>query len=64
MLFEMEVKVNVVERSQERRKSGMVEHVVFSLEPDEEHRTGKRLAYKFKRQTRATSDLETCDPVS
>ncbi|KIH55005.1 heme NO binding associated [Ancylostoma duodenale] len=59
----MEVKVNVVERSQERRKSGMVEHVVFSLEPDEEHRAGKRLAYKFKRQTRASSDLEVCDPV-
>ncbi|EPB72737.1 adenylate/guanylate cyclase catalytic domain protein [Ancylostoma ceylanicum] len=63
LLFDMEVKVNVVERSQERRKSGMVEHVVFSLEPDEEHRAGKRLAYKFKRQTRASSDLEVCDPV-
>ncbi|KHJ91153.1 heme NO binding associated [Oesophagostomum dentatum] len=62
LLFEMEVKVNVVERSQERRKSGMVEHVVFSLEPDDEHRAGKRLAYKFKRQTRISGDFETRDP--
>ncbi|CAJ0602887.1 unnamed protein product, partial [Cylicocyclus nassatus] len=58
LLYEMEVRVSVVERSQERRKSGMVEHVVFSLEPDDEHRAGKRLAYKFKRQMNPISEVE------
>nr|CDJ83578.1 Haem NO binding and Haem NO binding associated and Adenylyl cyclase class-3 4 guanylyl cyclase domain containing protein [Haemonchus contortus] len=62
LLFEMDVKLVVLERSQERRKSGMVEHVVFSLEPDEEHRAGKRLAYKFKRDTRLYGDVEVADP--
>uniref|UniRef100_A0A7I5EBN4 guanylate cyclase n=1 Tax=Haemonchus contortus TaxID=6289 RepID=A0A7I5EBN4_HAECO len=62
LLFEMDVKLVVIERSQERRKSGMVEHVVFSLEPDEEHRAGKRLAYKFKRDTRLYGDVEVADP--
>lgn len=61
VLFEMDVKVNVIERSQERRKSGMVEHVVFSIEPDDEHRAGKRLAYKFKRETRPVSDQEVAE---
>uniref|UniRef100_A0A1I7X0P2 guanylate cyclase n=1 Tax=Heterorhabditis bacteriophora TaxID=37862 RepID=A0A1I7X0P2_HETBA len=57
VLYEMDVKVNVVERSQERRKSGMVEHVVFSLEPDEDHKAGKRMAYKFKRESRVINEL-------
>ncbi|KAK6750723.1 hypothetical protein RB195_002598 [Necator americanus] len=62
LLFDMDVKVNVVERTQERRKSGMVEHVVFSLEPDDQHRSGTRLAYKFKRINRRSSgDAEACD---
>ncbi|ULT97859.1 hypothetical protein L3Y34_005594 [Caenorhabditis briggsae] len=47
-LFEMEVKVSMLERNQERRKSGMVEHVIFSVEPDDNHRKGKRLFYKFR----------------
>ncbi|KAK6014103.1 heme NO binding associated [Ostertagia ostertagi] len=61
LLFEMDVKLTVIERSQERRKSGMVEHVVFSLEPDEDHRAGKRFAYKFKRDTRSHGDAEEAE---
>ncbi|KAK6059384.1 heme NO binding protein [Cooperia oncophora] len=64
LLFDMDVKLTVIERSQERRKSGMVEHVVFSLEPDEEHRAGKRNAYKFKRDNRSHSEAEQPDHVS
>ncbi|PAV56305.1 hypothetical protein WR25_15723 [Diploscapter pachys] len=52
ILFEMDVKINMVERSQERRKVGLVEHVVFCIEPDEEHKVGKRFAHKFKLDTR------------
>ncbi|CAI5448932.1 unnamed protein product [Caenorhabditis angaria] len=48
ILFEMDVKVQVLERNQERRKSGMVEHVIFSVEPDDNHKKGKRLAHKFR----------------
>uniref|UniRef100_A0A0K0D2U2 HNOB domain-containing protein n=1 Tax=Angiostrongylus cantonensis TaxID=6313 RepID=A0A0K0D2U2_ANGCA len=55
VLFDINVVINFVERSQERRKGGLVEHVVFCVEPDEEHRPGKRLAHKFKRDTRALS---------
>ncbi|VDM64465.1 unnamed protein product [Angiostrongylus costaricensis] len=57
VLFDINVVINFVERSQERRKGGLVEHVVFCVEPDEEHRPGKRLAHKFKRDTRALSSL-------
>ncbi|KJH52205.1 heme NO binding protein [Dictyocaulus viviparus] len=56
VLFDMDVIINVVERSQERRKCGMVEHVVFSVEPDDKHRIDKILAYKFKRESRSFSD--------
>ncbi|CCD68037.1 Soluble guanylate cyclase gcy-37 [Caenorhabditis elegans] len=54
-LFEMDVKVCMLERNQERRKSGMVEHVIFSVEPDDNHRKGKRLFHKF-RNTKTTEN--------
>ncbi|CAI4223791.1 unnamed protein product [Auanema sp. JU1783] len=52
VLYDMEVNVNVVERVQERRKTGLVEHVVFSLEPDTNHKAGSRLAYKFRNESK------------
>ncbi|VDL69926.1 unnamed protein product [Nippostrongylus brasiliensis] len=63
LMFDMDVKVNMIERSQERRKAGMVEHVVFALEPDDEHRAGKRLSYKFKRENRFSAEAEAAEAV-
>ncbi|CAD6196741.1 unnamed protein product [Caenorhabditis auriculariae] len=62
-LFEMDVKVVMLERNQERRKSGMVEHVIFSIEPDENHRKGKRLAHKF-RKIKTIEDLAAVEVPS
>lgn len=48
LVIRREVQVSMLERNQERRKSGMVEHVIFSVEPDDNHRKGKRLFHKFR----------------
>ncbi|CAJ0931045.1 unnamed protein product, partial [Mesorhabditis belari] len=53
-LFDIEVSINVLERQQERRKSGLVEHVIFSVGADDRHKEGERLAHKFRRITRST----------
>lgn len=58
ILYEMDVTVNVLERSQERRKSGMMEHVLFSIEPDDDHRAGRRFAYKFRREPKMVDNSE------
>lgn len=42
--------ISVVERTQERRKSGMVDHVIFSISPDDQHKAGQRLAHKFRKE--------------
>ncbi|GMT25016.1 hypothetical protein PFISCL1PPCAC_16313, partial [Pristionchus fissidentatus] len=48
--FKCDPQISVVERTQERRKSGMVDHVIFSINPDDQHKSGQRLAHKFRRE--------------
>ncbi|CAJ0568805.1 unnamed protein product, partial [Mesorhabditis spiculigera] len=56
-LFDIEVSINVLERQQERRKSGLVEHVIFSVGADERHKEGERLAHRFRRNNRSQLEM-------